>query len=162
VARLLKSKGIHVALQTCGLFQWDLVEAELLPWIDLVYFNLKCLDTRHHRQWTGRSNRTILDNFSKFADTTRVGLVCTIPLIGGKTTRETLLRATADAISGIKRLSYRLQPYHAGGQVKATALGRPTPTDLPAHALAPDEYQRITAAFAAMVRNRRERRQKWD
>jgi pyruvate formate lyase activating enzyme len=141
VVRRLKSHGVHVALQTCGHFQWDLVEAELMPWIDLIYFDLKCMDAHRHRQCTGRSNRTILDNFSKLVETARAKLVCTIPLINGKTVEEMLLRITAETIGRIKHMSYRLQPYHPGGLAKTAALGKPAPPDLPTHAMAPDEYQ---------------------
>lgn len=158
VARELKHHGIHVALQTCGHFQWDRVNAELLPWIDLVYFDLKCLDADRHRQWTGRSNRSILDNFARLVESAREKLICTIPLISGKTAEEKLLRLAAEAIGGIKHLSYRLQPYHPGGLVKTAAIGKAAPFDLPTHAMAPDEVQQIAAAFDTVVRSCRERR----
>jgi pyruvate formate lyase activating enzyme len=143
-----------MALQTCGHFQWDLMDAELLPWIDLIYFDLKCPDAHRHQQWTGRSNRTILDNFSKLVETARAKLVCTIPLISGKTADKRLLRTTAEAIGRIEHLSYRLQPYHPGGLIKTAALGKPTPSGLPTHAMAPDEYQQVAAAFDVMVHSR--------
>jgi pyruvate formate lyase activating enzyme len=151
VMRRLKRHGVHVALQTCGHFRWDAVEAQLLPWIDLIYFDLKCLDAHCHRRWTGRSNRTILDNFTKLIETARAKLVCTIPLISGKTADKRLLRTTAEAIGRIEQLSYQLQPYHPGGLVKTTALGKPVPAGLPTHAMAPDEYQQVAANFDAMV-----------
>jgi pyruvate formate lyase activating enzyme len=157
VARRLKRHGVHLALQTCGHFQWDVVEACLLPWIDLIYFDLKCPDARRHRQWTGRSNRTILDNFSKLADTARDRLVCTIPLIGGKTADKSLLQTMAETVGRIEHLSYRLQPYHPGGLVKSEALGRPVSSGLPTHAMVPDEYQQLSASFDAMVYRRCER-----
>ncbi len=158
VVRRLKGHGVHLALQTCGHFQWDRVQAELLPWIDRIYFDLKCMDARRHRQWTGRSNRTILENFARLVETARARLVCTIPLIGGRTAREMLLGLTAETIGAIEDLPYRLRPYHPGARVKTAALGRPAPPDLPAHAMAPDEYRHLAAAFDTRVRNRRERR----
>lgn len=158
VARQLKRHGVHVALQTCGHFRWDAVEAQLLPWVDLIYFDLKCLDARRHRQWTGRSNLTILDNFSKLVETARAKLVCTIPLISGKTADKRLLQTTAEAIGHIEHISYRLQPYHPGGLIKTTALGKPAPSGLPAHAMAPDEYRQVASSFDAMVRSCCERR----
>lgn len=158
VVRRLKRHGVHVVLQTCGHFRWDAVNAQLLPWIDLIYFDLKCLDARRHRQWTGRSNRIILDNFSKLVETARAKLVCTIPLISGKTADRRLLRTTAEAIGRIEHLSYRLQPYHPGGLLKTAALGKPAPSGLPMHAMAPNEYRQVASAFGAMVRSCCERR----
>jgi pyruvate formate lyase activating enzyme len=146
-----------VALQTCGHFQWNLVKTQLLPWIDLIYFDLKCADARRHQQWTGRSNRTILDNLSKLVETARDRLVCTIPLISGKNVEQAPLQAMAEIIGGIKHLSYRLQPYHPGCLTKTTALGKAAPSDLPTHAMAPDEYRQVAATFGTMVRSRRKR-----
>jgi pyruvate formate lyase activating enzyme len=157
VAQRLKRHGLHLALQTCGHFQWDTVEAQLLPWIDLIYFDLKCPDARRHRQWTGRSNRTILDNFSNLVESARARLVCTIPLISGKTADERLLLALAEAIGRIEHLPYRLQPYYPGGLLKTAALGKPAPSGLPLHAMAPDQYRQIAAVFDAAVRSCRER-----
>ncbi len=157
VARGLKRHGIHVALQTCGHFQWDPVKAQLLPWVDLIYFDLKYPDARRHRQWTGRSNRTILHNLSKIVETARDRLVCTMPLISGRTAEQMPLQAMAEIIGAIKHLSYRLRPYHPGGLAKITALGRTAPSNLPIHAMAPDEYRQVAAAFDTMVRRRRDR-----
>ncbi len=158
VVRLLKRHGVHVALQTCGHFQWDLLEAELLPWIDLIYFDIKCLDPHRHRQWTGKSNRAILANFSKLLETARTKLVCSIPLISGLTAERTLLKAVADTIGGIDQLPYRLHPYHPGALVKAAALGKCPAPGLPVHTMPPDEYRQLAATFDTIVSNRRKRR----
>ena len=158
VARRLKRHDVHVALQTCGHFQWNLVETQLLPWIDMIYFDLKCPDAHRHRQWTGRSNRTILENFSKLVEAARAKLICTIPLVSGKTAEKRLLRTMAETIGGIEQLPYRLQPYHPGGLVKTAALGKPTFSDLPTRVMATDEYRQVAAAFDTMVRSHRERR----
>jgi pyruvate formate lyase activating enzyme len=158
VVRLLKHQGIHVALQTCGHFQWDLLQGELLPWVDLIYFDIKCLDPHRHRQWTGQSNRTILNNFSKLVETARDKLVCTIPLIKGWTAEKKLLQAAAHTIGGIDRLKYCLRPYHPGAMVKTAALGKAHASGLPAQAMAPDEYRQIAVTFDTLVRNHRKRR----
>ncbi|MBN1538254.1 MAG: glycyl-radical enzyme activating protein [Anaerolineales bacterium] len=57
----LKKEGIHTALDTCGLTSQHTLEG-LLPYTDLVLFDLKLLDPVLHQQHTGASNQRILDN----------------------------------------------------------------------------------------------------
>ena len=57
----LKNEGLHVIIETHGLFEWGALK-EILPYIDEIYFNVWCLDEEIHKQLTGRSNQTILKN----------------------------------------------------------------------------------------------------
>jgi len=57
----LKDLGIHTALDTCGMCSRDALE-KLLPYSDLVLFDLKEIDPHKHREFTGGSNNKILDN----------------------------------------------------------------------------------------------------
>jgi pyruvate formate lyase activating enzyme len=57
----LKDLGIHTALDTCGMCSRDALE-KLLPYSDLVLFDLKEIDPHKHREFTGSSNNKILDN----------------------------------------------------------------------------------------------------
>jgi pyruvate formate lyase activating enzyme len=59
--RGLKVEGIATALDTCGLCSPDTLD-RLLPFTDLVLYDLKLYDLDLHRQHTGASNRQILDN----------------------------------------------------------------------------------------------------
>jgi len=59
--RTLKEHGISTALDTCGMCSTDTLE-RLLPYTDLVLFDLKVLDPPAHRQYTGASNQQILKN----------------------------------------------------------------------------------------------------
>jgi pyruvate formate lyase activating enzyme len=152
VAQRLKSEGVHLALQTCGQFVWDAFAAQLLPWLDLIFFDLKCLDPELHRRWTGRSNRTILANFAKLTRTVPDKLVCTIPLIGGLTAAPLHLQAVAEMIRANGRLPYRLHPYHPAGPAKAAGLGKSTADAVPAGAMAPEVFRQISTTFESLVR----------
>jgi pyruvate formate lyase activating enzyme len=57
----LKEQGISTALDTCGLASRSTLE-RILPHTDLVLFDLKLIDDTQHRQWTGQSNKRILEN----------------------------------------------------------------------------------------------------
>jgi pyruvate formate lyase activating enzyme len=65
--RGLKAEGIATALDTCGLCSTDTLD-RLLPFTDLVLYDLKLLDDDLHRQFTGSSNRQILDNLLHLRD----------------------------------------------------------------------------------------------
>ncbi len=63
----LKENGIATALDTCGLCSSATLD-RLLPFTDLVLFDLKIFDADLHRQYTGSSNRQILDNLLHLID----------------------------------------------------------------------------------------------
>jgi pyruvate formate lyase activating enzyme len=65
--RGLKAEGISTALDTCGMSSAATLD-RLLPFTDLVLFDLKLYDADLHRQFTGSSNRQILDNLLHLGD----------------------------------------------------------------------------------------------
>ena len=61
VLRLSKERGLHTALDTCGHVRPDILES-LMPWIDLVLYDIKLMDPARHRELTGADNRLVLEN----------------------------------------------------------------------------------------------------
>lgn len=61
-----KDEGIHVALDTCGAVAWQRYE-RLIPWVDLVLFDLKIMDADRHKAATYVSNDLILENARRLA-----------------------------------------------------------------------------------------------
>jgi pyruvate formate lyase activating enzyme len=59
--RLCKEAGLHVALDTCGAASWSHYQP-VLPFVDLVLYDLKMWDGDRHRAATGVDNTAILDN----------------------------------------------------------------------------------------------------
>ena len=57
----LKESGIHTALDTCGMCSRKALEG-LLPYSDLLLFDLKEIDPQKHRRFTGTSNEKIFEN----------------------------------------------------------------------------------------------------
>lgn len=57
----LKSRGIHTALDTSGQCSRAYLDM-LLPYSDLVLYDVKEIDPERHRRFTGSGNETILDN----------------------------------------------------------------------------------------------------
>ena len=66
IAMKLKERKIHLALDTCGKAPRDAYD-RLLPWMDLLLFDIKVMDTELHKQFTGLGNETILQNLQYIA-----------------------------------------------------------------------------------------------
>ena len=61
-----KEEGLHTALDTSGLAPWDVL-LQVLPYVDMLLFDVKTLDEVKHKKWTGVSNKLILENIRKLA-----------------------------------------------------------------------------------------------
>jgi pyruvate formate lyase activating enzyme len=57
----LQHRGIHTALDTCGLCRSETL-ATILPFVDMVLFDLKLIDADEHKKLTGADNKKILEN----------------------------------------------------------------------------------------------------
>ena len=68
--RRLQDVGVHTALDTCGLAPAAALSS-VLPYTDHVLFDIKLLDPGLHKQHTGYSNATILENLTTAAHTIR-------------------------------------------------------------------------------------------
>ncbi len=97
LARLCRAAGIHVALDTCGAVPWERME-QVLPWVDLVLYDLKLFDAGRHRAATGMDNRAILENARRIA---AAGLPMWIrtPVIPGYTADADNIAALGDFIA---------------------------------------------------------------
>lgn len=65
--RLLKGRGIHTALDTCGVASWENL-CSLYPYVDLLLWDLKESDSALHARFTGLGNERILENLKRTAD----------------------------------------------------------------------------------------------
>jgi pyruvate formate lyase activating enzyme len=97
----MQAEGIHTALDTCGLASQEALDA-VLPFADMVLFDIKLLDPEQHRRYTGQSNQIILRNLERIAEAVRASrrdgghakrLWIRTPLIPGTTAGEENLAA---------------------------------------------------------------------
>ena len=98
LAAALREKGVHVLLETCGLFNYAAFSQRLYPHLDAIYFDLKLFDAALHRELCGVPNDTILDNFKQLFRRQQQGgipVLPRIPLIPGLTAVEENLSAIA-------------------------------------------------------------------
>lgn len=122
--KALKAEGIHTAIETCGLFNYSRFAEQLLPWLDLIYFDLKLIDNFKSRRYTGCSNRGIMNNFTRLTSDAGVPVIPRIPLIPGITDSEHNLRGLADYLRkhDVDRCS--LMPYNPMWQDKLKRMGK--------------------------------------
>ncbi len=145
----LRAGGIHVAMETCGLFSlgswgspdelladgdaWHAFSSQLL-WqavggLDLVLFDLKLMDRARHREHCGADNERIHGNFRLLAALMHAGrgprLWPRLPLVPGVTDDEENIRAVARFVreSGLDAITLLL--YHNLGVEKFDWLRRP-------------------------------------
>ncbi len=135
----LKGLGIHTALQTCGLFDGERFVKGLLPHIDLIHFDIKLMDSRLHRKYTGRGNELIRKNFTRLTQVAREKVVPRVPLIPGITTNDENLHAIASFLSDLGYRTAELLSYNPAGIDKRSALGRESSPRLAAAPLALQE-----------------------
>ena len=99
LAKILKERGIHTALDTCGLVPKANLEM-ILPFIDLVLYDIKLIDADLHQEFTGARNEKILENLLWLAEAMKekqydFSLWIRTPLIPGTTAEKENLQAVA-------------------------------------------------------------------
>jgi pyruvate formate lyase activating enzyme len=121
-----RQRAIHTALDTCGWAPGPIF-ARIADQADLVLFDLKLIDPKAHRTYTGSDNRLILDNFRVLAATGR-SLRVRVPLVPGITDTEDNLRVLADFLNSCgAEAPVDLLPFHAIADQKYQRLGKPNP-----------------------------------
>lgn len=126
VARDLRKSSIHVAIETCGLWNWT-DAADCLKYCDLVFFDVKALDDDLHRRFTGSSNERILCNLRQLAETRAATVIVTVPVIPGVLDRSEAILEVGAYVRSLGLAHVRLLPYHSLARSKYAALGRPYP-----------------------------------
>jgi pyruvate formate lyase activating enzyme len=116
-----KAEGIHVALDTCG-FAPPQVLAGILPYIDLVLFDLKLVNPERHREVTGVPNGMILENLSMLVRSGKP-LIVRIPIIPGVNDDAVNVRESMDLLADLRVKRVDLLAYHEAGTDKYQRLG---------------------------------------
>ena len=118
-----KSKGLHTAIDTCGMVRWQDIE-KTLGVCDLYLYDVKCIDSAVHKKYTGVDNALILENLRRLSDTGK-DIWIRIPVIPdfNDSTRE--MTAISEFLLALpKRVdNVTLMPYHSLGASKYVTLG---------------------------------------
>jgi pyruvate formate lyase activating enzyme len=120
---LVRGEGIQITMETCGLCPWETMES-LLPYLDLIYFDLKCLDPEKHRDYTGSSNELILVNFGKLA-AVFPNVEARMPIVPSINDGDRNIQATARFLKKNQKDRIHLLRYHAMGEAKLARIETP-------------------------------------
>ena len=130
LAKILKEKGVNVALDTCGFVDKSVIES-VLPYVDTFLYDLKAIDPVVHKKCTGKTNKRILENL-KFIDGKNKKIEIRIPFVPKFNDGEIL--KIAEFIKGLKNVvRVKVLPYHKYAEMKYISLGikNESPSDLP-------------------------------
>ncbi len=142
----LQFKRIHINLETCGHYHRPVFERYILPYLDMIYFDIKLFAPEDHLRHTGRDNSRIRDNFKALLRSGRVPVLPRVPLIPGITDTAKNLSGIASFLKGLGLRKAALLPYNPLWVPKIDRLG---------HAgsyrcdrwMTPEELERCAAHF---------------
>lgn len=117
-----KKNSIHTAVDTAGDIPFSAFE-KIMPFTDLILYDLKCIDEKLHLEGTGKSNQRILSNLKKLSEVYEGKIIIRVPLVEGFNTDGSELEKMAEFIKGLKVYDVEVLPYHDMGQSKSLALG---------------------------------------
>jgi pyruvate formate lyase activating enzyme len=139
---------IHRTVDTSGLARTNTLLA-VAKHTDLFLYDLKLMDSKKHKEWTGAGNKRILGNLKALAET-GAAIQIRIPLIKGVNADEENIDATAAFVAALpgpaKKIS--LLPYHNVAEGKFAKLGcdyQPGPMAEPDA----EDLERVIACFSS-------------
>jgi pyruvate formate lyase activating enzyme len=124
-----KERGLHTALDTCGHVPGEYYE-RVLPYVDLVLYDVKMVDEEMHRRATGQGTELILGNLRRVTrDGTEV--MVRVPVVPGVNADVQSMVAIARFLATLEGPPpVELLRYHRLGEGKYASLGRPCPLEV--------------------------------
>lgn len=133
VAELFKAcqaEGIQTCCESTFHVSWEEAQ-KVLPYTDIVISDIKHMDSRIHKEYTGGGNEQILENLKRVVKEEKE-LILRIPVIPGVNDDMENIKATADFILGEldgKVRTLQLLSFMRLGEEKYASLGIPYPME---------------------------------
>jgi pyruvate formate lyase activating enzyme len=124
--RRCRERGLHTVLDTSGYADWEVLR-EILEFVDLVLFDVKCFNTKDHLRLTGVSNEKILQNLKSIVSQASTPVVARIPVVPGSNDSPSNITDSAKFFKDIGLKEVNLLPYHKLGIGKYRNLGKRCP-----------------------------------
>ncbi len=120
--QLFKNAGCHTAIETNLTVPWEKYQ-RVLEYIDLVMADLKLMNDQKHRQWTGGSNRQVLENILKLEQSGKAYWLRT-PIVPRVNHSKKEVEEIVAFVSGLKNIQkFELLPFHSLAASKYKNLG---------------------------------------
>lgn len=142
--KIAKSKGVSTAIETNLDYKWFYID-ELLPYLDLVMFDIKLADNEEHIKWTGRPNHRVLENTRRLIESGRDIIVRT-PIIPGVNDKPEAISEISKFLKDANSLIYyELLNFNPLGDGKYNALEMDN-VFVKARPLKDDQMERLASA----------------
>ncbi|QTL96631.1 glycyl-radical enzyme activating protein [Iocasia frigidifontis] len=123
--KLCSKEGINTAIETSGYGKWECIE-EIIPYLDLIFYDIKHIDPDLHQKYTGISNDLILANLKQLDTILKEKkIIVRVPFIPGCNSGDVIqkrIMAWVADLASVKRIE--IMPYHRLGTNKYCGLGR--------------------------------------
>ena len=119
----LKKENIHICLETSGYYNRDKFYEFILPYIDLIYFDLKIYNPKLHARYCKVSNEMILENFEDIIKNKSLEILPRIPLIPNITDTDENLNSLANYLKSLNVKKIGLLPYNPLWLAKSEKIG---------------------------------------
>ena len=122
ILRSAKEKGLHTAIETCGMVSADVIRAAA-EYTDLFLYDYKITGEEKHREMTGASQAQILSNLS-LIDSMGKDIILRCPIIPGINDNDLHYHGIAEQADKFKNIKeINIMPYHTLGNGKREKLG---------------------------------------
>ena len=116
-----QEKKIHTAVDTSGYVSWEIL-SKISSKVDLFLYDLKIMDSKRHKKYTGVSNELILENLKKLSSVHN-NIFVRFPVIPGINDDYQNIKEMGEFLSSLKIAQVNLLPYHYIGVDKYRRLG---------------------------------------
>ena len=120
--QICQESGIHTAIETTGYTDKDKL-LEAAKHLDLVFMDVKHMDSAKHKELTRVGNEKILENLKALSEV-HDNIIVRIPVIPDINDQMENLKATADYVASLGIGTLELLPYHNLGKNKYDEIGR--------------------------------------
>ena len=130
-----KQHGINTGVDTSGYVPWSDIEATI-PYVDFFLWDIKHMDPKKHKEFTGVSNELILSNARSISER-KVPIYIRVPIIPGYNDSKENIKAVCEfslTLSAVTEID--IMPLHHLGKARYESLNRPYPIE--SLALIPD------------------------
>jgi len=120
-----REEGLSVAVETCGAVPFDSFR-RILPFVDLILYDVKAVDPERHEAWTGSSNPLILSNLERLRES-GIRVIPRVPIVPSYTAQASNLSQIASHLEGSFQ-EVHLLPSHRWGESKRDLIDSPQPS----------------------------------
>ena len=119
-----KKRRMNTAMETSGYTVWENLEVACRH-LNTILFDIKSIDDRKHTEFTGVSNKLILENFERMCrNFPELSILVRTAIVPGFNDTEEDVCAIVDFIQGKPNVGFEPLVYHRFGQPKYEYLGR--------------------------------------